>query len=127
MSDDIKRPEACEPHIYIMKLKKMIKKMIEDTKRSGARCNRATLQLINKIYVIFDRETLVPESIELHYASEELEDEYSFKGSQVLHRVYQFPKTPLKFYKELTAETTKLVLIYDNWKSKWQVNECKQE
>ena len=54
-------------------------------------------------------------------------NEYSFKGSQVLHRLYKFPKTPLKFYKELTAETIKLVLIYDNWRSKWQVNECKQE
>ena len=116
-----------EPHIYIMRLKKMIKKMIEDMKRSGARCNRATLQLINKIYVVFDAKTMMPESIELHYASEELENEYSFKGSQVLHRLYKFPKTPLKFYKELTAETTKLVLICDNWKSKWQVNECKQE
>ena len=118
---------AVEPHIYIMRLKKMIKKMIEDMKRSGARCNRATLQLINKIYVVFDTKTMMPESIELHYASEELENEYSFKGSQVLHRLYKFPKTPLKFYKELTAETPKLVLIYDNWKSKWQVNECKQE
>ena len=119
MSDDIKRPEACEPHIYIMKLKK---EMIKRNKKIKKMFNH-----INKIYVIFDRETLVPESIELHYASEELEDEYSFKGSQVLHRVYQFPKTPLKFYKELTAETPKLVLIYDNWKSIWQVNECKQE
>ena len=79
---------------------------------------------IQKIYVVFDAKTHVPESIELHYASKELEDEYSLKGSQILHRIYQFPKTPLRFYKEFTTETTKLVLIYDNWKSKWQVNEC---
>ena len=111
--------EALEPHIYIMNLKKM---MINKDKKFKKMFNQ-----VNKIYVVFDAKTHVPESIELHYASEELEDEYSFKGSQVLHRVYQFPKTPLKFYKELTAETTKLVLIYDNWKSKWQVNECKQE
>ena len=106
-----------EPHIYIMRLKKMIKKQIK----------RSALRLLNKIYVVFDAKTHVPESIELHYASEELENEYSFKGSQVLHRLYKFPKTPLKFYKELNAETIKLVLIYDNWRSKWQVNECKQE
>ena len=106
-----------EPHIYIMRLKKMIKKQIK----------RSALRLLNKIYVVLDAKTHVPESIELHYASEELENEYSFKGSQVLHRLYKFPKTPLKFYKELTAETPKLVLIYDNWRSKWQVNECKQE
>ena len=106
-----------EPHIYIMRLKKMIKKQIK----------RSALRLLNKIYVVFDAKTMMPESIELHYASEELENEYSFKGSQVLHRLYKFPKTPLKFYKELTAETPKLVLIYDNWRSKWQVNECKQE
>ena len=106
-----------EPHIYIMRLKKILKKQIK----------RSALRLLNKIYVVFDAKTHVPESIELHYASEELENEYSFKGSQVLHRLYKFPKTPLKFYKELNAETIKLVLIYDNWKSKWQVNECKQE
>ena len=106
-----------EPHIYIMRLKKILKKQIK----------RSALRLLNKIYVVFDTKTMMPESIELHYASEELENEYSFKGSQVLHRLYKFPKTPLKFYKELTAETPKLVLIYDNWRSKWQVNECKQE
>ena len=106
-----------EPHIYVMRLKKILKKQIK----------RSALRLLNKIYVVFDAKTHVPESIELHYASEELENEYSFKGSQVLHRLYKFPKTPLKFYKELNAETIKLVLIYDNWRSKWQVNECKQE
>ena len=108
-----------EPHVYVMNLKK---KMMKNNKKMKKMFNQ-----INKIYVVFDRETLVPESIELHYASAELEDEYSFKGSQTLHRVYQFPKTPLKFYKELTAETTKLVLIYDNWRSKWQVNECESK
>ena len=106
---------AEEPHVYIMRIKKILKKQIK----------RSALRLLNKIYVVFDAKTLIPESIELHYASEELENEYSFKGSQTLHRLYQFPKTPLKFYKEFTADTTKLVLIYDNWKSKWQVNECK--
>ena len=104
-----------EPHVYIMRIKKILKKQIK----------RSALRLLNKIYVVFDTKTMMPESIELHYASEELENEYSFKGSQTLHRLYQFPKTPLKFYKEFTADTTKLVLIYDNWKSKWQVNECK--
>ena len=108
-----------EPHIYIMRLKKM---MINKDKKFKKMFNQ-----VNKIYVVFDTKTMMPESIELHYASEELENEYSFKGSQVLHRLYKFPKTPLKFYKELTAETPKLVLIYDNWKSIWQVNECKQE
>ena len=106
---------AEEPHVYIMRIKKILKKQIK----------RSALRLLNRIYVVFDAKTLIPESIELHYASEELENEYSFKGSQTLHRLYQFPKTPLKFYKEFTADTTKLVLIYDNWKSKWQVNECK--
>ena len=109
--------EVVEPHIYIMRIKKILKKQIK----------RSALRLLNKIYVVFDAKTMIPESIELHYASEELENEYSFKGSQVLHRLYKFPKTPLKFYKELNAETIKLVLIYDNWRSKWQVNECKQE
>ena len=105
-----------EPHVYIMNLKKM---MIKKDKKYKKMFNQ-----INKIYVVFDTKTLMPESIELHYASDELEDEYSYKGSQVLHKVYQFPKVPLKFYKELCDyETTKLVLIYDNWKSKWQVNE----
>ena len=105
-----------EPHVYIMNLKKM---MIKKDKKYKKMFNQ-----INKIYVVFDTKTLMPESIELHYASDELEDEYSYKGSQVLHKVYQFPKVPLKFYKELRDyETTKLVLIYNNWKSKWQVNE----
>ena len=105
-----------EPHVYIMNLKKM---MIKKDKKYKKMFNQ-----INKIYVVFDTKTLMPESIELHYASDELEDEYSYKGSQVLHKVYQFPKVPLKFYKELSDyETTKLVLIYNNWKSKWQVNE----
>ena len=105
-----------EPHVYIMNLKKM---MIKKDKKYKKMFNQ-----INKIYVVFDTKTLMPESIELHYASDELEDEYSYKGSQVQHKVYQFPKVPLKFYKELSDyETTKLVLIYNNWKSKWQVNE----
>ena len=105
-----------EPHIYVMNLKKT---MIKKNKQM-----RKVLNLVNNIYVIFDATTQIPETIELHYADDQLEDPYSFKGSKVLHRIYQFPKIPLKFYKEITAETPKLVLIYDNWKCKWHVHEC---
>ena len=103
----------CEPHVYIMDLKKKLKKVM------GRK-----VSLIRYIYVQFDKEQLMPETIELHYQDKELEDEYSFKGSKLLHRVYTVPKTKLKFYKELSADTEKLVLIYDNWTSKWHVNEC---
>ena len=108
-----------EPHIYVMNLKK---NMIKKNKQM-----RKVLNMVNNIYVIFDSVTHVPETIELHYADDELEDPYSLKGSRYLHRVYQFPKVPLKFYKEFTAETSKLVLIYDNWKSKWHVHECSEK
>jgi len=103
-----------EPHIYIMKLKKQLRPLM-----------KRKLELVEKIYVQFDKKTLIPEMIELHYHDQELEDEYSVKGSKTLHRVYNVPKSPLMFYKELESETDKLVLIYDNWKSKWQVNESK--
>lgn len=117
---EAKRKEPCiEPHIYIRNLKK---NMIKKNKQM-----RKTFNLVNNIYVIFDAKTFIPEAIELHYASDELEDPYSIKGSRYLHRIYQFPKVPLKFYKEFTAETTKLVLIYDNWKSKWHVHECSEK
>ena len=102
-----------EPHVYIMDLKKRLKKLM------GRK-----VSLIRYIYVEFDGKTLMPETIELHYQNEELEDEDSFKGSQLLHRVYNIPKTPLKFYKNIDAATEKLVLIYDNWTCKWHVNEC---
>ena len=105
-----------EPHIYVMNLKKI---MIKKNKQM-----RKVLNMVNNIYVIFDAKTFIPETIELHYADDQLEDPYSIKGSKYLHRVYQFPKVPLRFYKEFTAETPKLVLIYDNWKSKWHVHEA---
>ena len=105
-----------EPHIYVMNLKK---NMIKKNKQM-----RKVLNMVNNIYVIFDAKTFIPETIELHYADDQLEDPYSIKGSKYLQRVYQFPKVPLKFYKEFTAETPKLVLIYDNWKSKWHVHEA---
>ena len=102
-----------EPHTYIRKLKKILKKVM----------NRK-LNLVEKIYVQFDKKTLIPENVELHYRDEELEDPYSFKGSKMLHKVYNFPKTPLSFYKDIVSDTNKLVLIYDNWTCKWNVNEC---
>ena len=102
-----------EPHVYIMNLKKNFNKKMKNQ--------------VNEIYVIFDAKTLIPESIELHYADAQLEDPYSYNGSKVLHRVYKFPKVPLKFYKDFEAETSKLVLIYDNWKSKWHVNEVLEQ
>ena len=108
-----------EPHIYIRSLKK---NMIKKNKKMSR-----MLTLVNYIYVIFDATTLIPETIELHYKDDELEDPYSIKGSRYLHRVYQFPKVPLKFYKEFTAETPKLVLIYDNWRCKWYVHECSEQ
>ena len=110
------RTVGIEPHIYIRNLKK---NMIKKNKKMSR-----MLTLVNNIYVIFDATTLIPETIELHYKDDELEDPYSIKGSRYLHRVYQFPKVPLKFYKEFTAETPKLVLIYDNWRCKWHVHEC---
>ena len=103
----------CEPHIYIMKLKKMLKPVM-----------KRKLDLVYEFYVQFDKKTMMPETIELHYHNKDYEDEYSFKGSKLLHRVYNFPKTPLSFYKELDANTDKLVLIYNNWTCKWHVNEC---
>ena len=116
----IERKEPCcvEPHIYVMNLKKS---MIKKNKQM-----RKVLNLVQSIYVIFDSTTFIPETIELHYADDELEDPYSLKGARVLHRVYQFPKVPIKFYKDFTAETAKLVLIYDNWKSKWHVHEVNE-
>ena len=108
-----------EPHIYIRNLKK---NMIKKNKKMSR-----MLTLVNYIYVIFDATTLIPETIELHYKDDELENPYSIKGSRYLHRIYQFPKVPLKFYKEFTAETPKLVLIYDNWRCKWHVHECSEQ
>jgi hypothetical protein len=99
------------PHIYIMNLKKDLKKL-----------NKKMDRLVSKIYVLFDAKTLIPEDIELHYNDPELEDQYSLRGSKVLHRMYKFPKTPLKFQKPLDNEGAKLVLVYDNWKSVWSVH-----
>lgn len=112
--DNPQKLEVCEPHIYIMKLKKTLKQMM----------NRK-LGLVEKIYVQFDKTTMIPETVELHYKDEELEDEYSPKGSKILHRIYNFPKNPLRFHTKLDADSDKLVLIYNNWTCKWNVNECK--
>lgn len=83
------------------------------------------LDKVNKIYVMFNATTHIPESVELHYHSPDLEDQYSFNGSRVMHKVFNYPKNALKFYKELKCETDSLVLIYNNWKSTWSVHESK--
>lgn len=95
-----------------MKLKKILKKQM---KRN---CDK-----VEEIYVVFDKEKKIPELIELHYHDKELEDENSLKGSRTLHKLYQFPRDELKFYKPLIANTEKLVLIYNTWTCKWHVNE----
>lgn len=110
----VRSTESYAPHIYIMKLKKILKKTL-----------KRKLGMVEKIYVQFDKNTMYPENVELHYKDKELEDEYSFKGSKLLHAVYNFPKIPLKFNEKLDASTDKLVLIYNNWTCKWCVNECK--
>lgn len=45
-----------ETHIYIMKLRKRLKPIL-----------KKKLNLVEKIYVQFDKTSMIPEMIELHY------------------------------------------------------------